>query len=155
MTKKKVPTTTKLTGRANAITRGQGNKFGLRKQSVPASVKPILPVSGPKPVPVAVGGKTVNTQMTPFTAATGTAAAGTRPEGMNAPILPIIKAGLTTRESGRAADLAAKWQKARTKVRKPLSTTKQAAAKRDALKLTGRANALTRGRGKKLGLRKS
>jgi hypothetical protein len=154
MTKKKVPTVTKLTGRANALTRGQGNKFGLKKQALPASVKPILPVSGPKPVPVAVGGKTTsggnitpmpvqNWQTGPYKSPSGPAPTGTYSPA-NAPILPITKAGLTTRQSGRAADLAAKWQKARTKVRKPLGT-----------KLTGRANALTRGRGKKLGLRKS
>jgi hypothetical protein len=142
ITKRKVTATraTKLTGTANALTRGQGRKVGLKGKigAVGTSgVKPILPVKPPARTPANTQAAPAPQTIKPFTAASA-AGTGTAPAPTN--ILPIVK--------DFNGDLAAKWQKITPRIKK------QAAARRDMLKLTGRANALTRGRGKKVGLKR-
>jgi len=174
ITKRKIVPTAKLTGRANALTRGQGNKFGLkRKMGIPTGSKPSVPpiVKPPTPpgtAPTAPQPRTMPWQK--FPADTANLAIGTREEiaarkasGLTQGTLVDGKMVYSRPGPRMAVPMGAKMPRVGTTPKSQFVAhkgtggsvlTKAIAAATAKRKLTGRANALTRGRGKKIGLRR-
>jgi len=107
----------KLTGTANALTRGKGLKLGLKKQAI--TPPPAPSTAAPSHVPARQF------------------AAPIKPGALNL-----------------APPSGSSWKKPGPAPTAVTAAVKQMAARQAPTKLTGRANALTRGQGKKIGLRK-
>jgi len=155
ITKRKIVPTAKLTGRANALTRGQGNKFSLkRKMGVPTGSKPsvppiVKPPTPPGPTPTAPQPRPMPWQGTAnLNIGTREEIAARKASGLTQGTLVNGKMVYSRPEPGGRMVLAGAKGTGGSVLTKAIAA---ATAKR---KLTGRANALTRGRGKKIGLRR-
>ena len=172
ITKRKIVPTAKLTGRANALTRGQGKKIGLkRKMGVPTgSKRPVPPIVKPPTPPgmatlPAPGTKVVNYpsegprmaewyRKKPGTPVERRVGVSYGPYGNEKSYTVVGPATGPQRIEYPGATSAPKPQVMPFKGTGGSVLTKAIAAATAKRKLTGRANALTRGRGKKIGLRR-
>ena len=136
----------KLTGGANALTRGKGNKFGLkRKMGVPTGSKRTVPPIVKPPTPPTTGTKVVSY---PSEGPRMVELAGATPPAFHA----MREVPIGRLPSGAPSATAPKprpmpWQGMGGS---PLTKAIAAAT----AKKKGRANALTRGKGRKLGLKR-
>lgn len=133
LTKKKVPVVNKVTGNLNALVLGRGGKVGLKRKMNPTVVAPPPPTAANTIAPTL-----------PVAPKTGT--------GNTAPTMALYRAqSLGTFKGGPTTGAAASGVKPILPVT-PGSNPRFKSLKDT--KLTGNANALTRGRGKKKGLTK-